>query len=440
MLDPTPIVVPGSRTLPAVGCLKTARLAVMFLVVFALNTVGLYAVFTSRGEYAIWDIHSTLVASRAVLHGQDPYSAEVTEAIWRQLYARPARPDENAHAFFYPAYVAYLAVPLGMLPLPWAQAIWLSLLEGSVVAGFAVIVGTWEWPRGRLARALMLVYCILFYPVVWGFILGQIALVAFALLMLAVHGVQRRWDGLAGVALGLSIVKPQLAFLVVPGVIAWAAARRRWRLLASTCVTVGGLVALPAIFQPNWIASFLRQLMDYQNPFTAPAIVAAERCCAIWDAAGWLGPLLVVAILGAVAFGWWVAARGGRDADFLWAVGITLIATTAVAPQISTVNQVVLLLPIFGAVKMLFSKRLPGMAVALGMLLLWGGGLWLLSWLPPVSTAQLRYPVEHRVLSPVVPITLALIWLAGRAALTRPAHSSQTAGAFHYPGREGGRP
>jgi len=390
------------------------------LLVFVVNTVALYAVFTSRGQFIIWDIHPTLVAGQAVWQGQDPYSAEVTATIQRQVYGgRLARPTEDTMIFAYPPYVAYLAIPLALLPRAWAQAAWLSLLEAAIVAGTSMSSATWGWPRSRLASGVMFAFCLFFYPVVWGFILGQITLILFVLLALAVWAASQRRDGLAGVALGLTIVKPQLVCLIAPGMVIWAVARRRWRLVAGAFVVVALLIAASWSLQPQWIASVLKRLAkgDPYQGFAAPTQVVLDRCCA--SVSGWLEPLLACAVLGAVVYSWWVAARRGREADFLWAVGVTLIATTAILPQVSIVSQVILLLPILGAVKLLVSQGRWGRLVAIGVLILWGAGLWLLSWLPPVLTAQPRYPVEHRVLSPVLPFTLGLIWLIGRSALVR---------------------
>lgn len=408
----------GEETHRASRPVRTAGWVALLLVAFALNAAGLYVAFTSRGHFIIWDIHPTLVAARAVREGQDPYSPEVTATIQREVYGRLARPGEDVQAFAYPAYVAYLAIPLTLLPLPWAQAIWLSLIECSVVAGVALIADWLGWPRRAGTRMLMFAVCGLYYPVVWGFVLGQPAMIVFSFLALATWAAARGHDRLAGVALGLTIIKPTVVSLLFPGVAVWAIARRRWRILGGATVVAGSLVVLPTLFLPEWITGFARRLSEYASysPFTAPALLVVERCCRA--AAGWLVPLVIAAILGLVAHGWWIAARDGREGDFLWAAGITLIATTLMAPRISTANQVILLLPILAVGKALSAKGWVGAVLALGAAMAWGVGPWVLSWIPPVSTAQPRYPVEHRILSPIVPITLGGLWVILRRALS----------------------
>ncbi|MGD8554140.1 MAG: glycosyltransferase family 87 protein [Anaerolineales bacterium] len=406
--------------------LLLAALIVIFLLV---DAAALYWLLTSRGNYLIWDIHPTLVAANAVIEGKDPYSDEVTAEIQRQVYGRPAAPNEDVHAFAYPIYVAYLAIPLALLPLPWAQAAWLALLQLAILAGFLLAIDVWKWPRQRLARGGILLWCAVLYPVVWGFLLGQPALLAFAVIVLCVWAVARGSDRLAGVTLGLTWIKPQLAFLLFPGVLLWAIFRRRHKVWLWATGTFAAIVLLPMLLQPSWVSHFIHRLFEYDqySPFTPPAVLLAQACCA--PVAPWLGPLIVGLFLGATAWGWWRAIRSHRPADFLWAVGMTLIATTAVAPQTSTVNQVVLVLPIIGLVKHLFSKGRGGWAAAVLLLVFWGAALWLLSWLPPVATATPRYPVEHRVLSPILPVTLVILWLATHKLLTAESTGARPAEA-----------
>jgi hypothetical protein len=396
---------------------RKLMLAAAVAVFLLMNAAALYWLLTSRGSYVIWDIHPTLVAAKAVLKGEDPYSDEVTAEIQRQVYGRPAGPNEDVHAFAYPIYVAYLAVPLALLPLPWAQAVWLALLQLAMLVGLLLTIDVWKWPQQWLARTGLILWCAVLYPVVWGFLLGQPALLAFAVIVLSVWAIVRGSERLAGMALGLTWIKPQLAFLLFPGVLLWAALRRRRQVWLWAAGTFAVILLLPMMLQPGWVGHFIHRLFEYDqySPFIPPAVLLARACCA--PVANWLGPLIVCLLLGATLWGWWRTIRSHRPADFLWAVGMTLITTTAVAPQISTVNQVVLVLPIIGLVRQLYSKGRAGWVAALVLLVFWGATLWLLSWLPPVATATPRYPVEHRVLSPILPSTLAVLWLVARPLL-----------------------
>jgi hypothetical protein len=267
----------------------------------------------------------------------------------------------------------------------------------------------WKWPKGPFWRLAVFFGCLLFYPLVWGFILGQVVLVVFFLLSLAVWAICRERDTLAGAVLGLTTIKPNLVFLVIPGILIWAIYRRRYSLVKSTFATFGVLVVLPLLAHPNWPGAFLSRLFEYReySPFPPPAIVFFNRCCP--GQAEFLGGIAIFFLILMTGFEWVRAARTGGNLSFLSALGITLITTTAVAPRIAVVNQVVLLFPMMAALTLICARGRGSLAFLLGVL--WVGGPWVMSWLPPVSTAEPRYPIEHLVLSPALPVTLGLVWI-----------------------------
>ena len=93
--------------------------------------------------------------------------------------------------------------------------------------------------RGRrFSLVASLVVCLaglMFYPLVYGFALGQVQTILDALFGVAVFLLLRGGTAAAGVPIGLmTLVKPQYGLLLV-----WAGARRRWRL-----VMAGGSIVL----------------------------------------------------------------------------------------------------------------------------------------------------------------------------------------------------
>ncbi len=390
----------------------------IFLAVFlGLNAYFLYRNLTVSG-IVIWDFHPIFVAAGAVLDGIDPYSREVIEAIQILDYGRLAAPGEDVQAYAYPLFVAYLAVPFGLLPLPWAQAAWLTVLEFSALLSAVLSFRMLRWPKSRLAIAGLIVWSLSWYPVVWAFILGQISLLAGALLMLSLWAILSRRDVLAGLMLGLTAIKPQMSFLILPAVLFWSLLARRHRLVFAALAALGILVGLPLIFQPTWLGDFFLRLGEYTtySPFTPPALVAATRCCPNWPASG---PLFILFFLSGPLLGWWQAIRRPAGRDWLWAAGATLIASAALAPQTSIINQVILLLPLLAILQACFNNGNWLKLAGVGILLLSGPFLWWLSLIPPVSTAELRYPVEHMVLSPVLPVTAGIAWWALKNRLFR---------------------
>jgi hypothetical protein len=398
---------------------QTAVLIGVFCVLFSALVSSYFIVFTSKGNFVIWDFQPTRVAARELLRGRDPYSDQVTEIIQREAYGRLPTGEEDVHAFAYPIFLAYLAIPFGLLPRPWAQAVWLSILLVIIVGSVLVILHLLNWPRNRFARLTIIMGSLLFYPLVWSFILGQIALIVYGLLVLTIFGLRRDWDVLAGLTMGLSLIKPNLVFLIIPGLVIWGILQRRRRFIISSGATVLILILVPTILQPGWINDYRVRLLEYADysPFPTPALIPIERCCP--SVASWVGPAIIGIFLAAVVYGWVRASKDDHLPDILWAVGISLIATTAIAPRIAIVNQCILLLPILFALRGLSMNGRWGQGLAFMLVLICGVGLWVFSMLPPVSTAQPRYPVEHLVLAPIIPLTAGVVYIFAHPWITK---------------------
>lgn len=393
------------------GWKRTLAVVLAVVALLTADSAAIHALFSRQGAFVIWDFQPIHAAAQAVLRGQDPYSEQVTRQIQLEAYGRSPRPGEDVHAFAYPLYVALLALPFGLLPLSWAQAAWLAVLQVLAILGIALTTLMWAWPKAGRGRLGIVLWSLAFYPLVWSFLLGQLAIPAFAMLALAGWAILQHRDWVAGVTLGLSLIKPQVTFLLVPSILVWSLAKRRLKLALSLTLTVAVLLIAPFLVLPTWINEFSQRLGEYADysPFLPPVELALNKCCP--GAAHWLHPLAVSALVVLAGAYWWRATGKTGTEHFPWAFGATLIISMLISPQIAIVNQVVLLIPLFGLLKALWDRGRNGAWIACGLLALLGAGLWVLSWLPPVSTASLRYPVEHQVMSPILPWMLGFLWL-----------------------------
>ena len=140
--------------------------------------------------------------------------------------------------YISPPPVAWLAVPLTWLPFSAAYFVWSFLLLGALVA-------TWRLaaPGSGRARVILLAAAVGWLPVIYGLQLGQPGMFvalgvagSYALL----RGNRPWW---AGIALGAIVLKPQLAFLVPPALLAAG----RYRAFAGSAVALGLLAAASAV-------------------------------------------------------------------------------------------------------------------------------------------------------------------------------------------------
>src|SRR2546423_2187674 len=147
----------------------------------------------------------------------------------------------------YPPPLAFVVAPLAVLPFPVAYAIWNLLL------GIAVLV-TWRLlaPGSRWQRSLQLGIAFALPLVAFSLLLGQVVMLLGAALALVWWCLRRGSPILARIVLTLIAVKPPLAFLVPPGLlaglhvratIAWASATAALALVTLATVGTDGIAA-----------------------------------------------------------------------------------------------------------------------------------------------------------------------------------------------------
>src|SRR5579859_3835874 len=191
--------------------------------------------------------------------------------------------------FISPPPVAWLAVPFTALPFPIAYWAWSTLL-------LAALVLTWRLaaPGSGRVRLAHLAAAVGWLPVIYGLQLGQpglfvaLGVAACYVLLRTGHPV---W---AGIALAPLALKPQLAFLVPPALLAARHDRAFWAsVLALGLIAAASLVALG----PGGIATYEARLS-----FAAGVPVNRELTIAPW-----LGDLVLTRVVQAAVAVWALA-------------------------------------------------------------------------------------------------------------------------------------
>lgn len=208
-------------------------------------------------------------AAQAVLNGQDPY---------------------RVYGVYHPFPFFLLFIPLAVLPLHIAQAVW----TGIELVIFVAVVRK---------RAL---YAMLFLPVILTFLMGQIVmplLAMFALLRAQKH---------QGIALAWLCIKPQLIGLMLPFVF-W----RMWKKERKGFLWFGGiwfvLLSVSFMIQPNWVQRWMQVSGErLRTPFSP----------SLWGALSFLLNPLWLIVAGALMIGLLVWAYRGADFDILSVVNL----------------------------------------------------------------------------------------------------------------------
>jgi hypothetical protein len=222
----------------------------------------------------------------------------------------------NPQPFISPPPLAWLATPFLLLPFAVALVVWTLLLIAALC---------WTWyllaPPAKLVRAAHLALLLGVFPVAFGVMVGQpVALVASAVAT-AWWLVRQNRQVLAGIALSLVVIKPQLAF-VVPICLLAAGYRRAFGawLMASVLI---GLVAL-ALLGVDGVARYPEVIAQTQ----LPAWDITRR----YSISGSLGvglllnviQVLVVAVTLVIA---WRHRRGGPEIPMAAGIVGSLLAT-----------------------------------------------------------------------------------------------------------------
>jgi hypothetical protein len=357
-------------------------------------------------------------AQELLLHGQNPYGAEVSHKIQIAFYGHPIEQSYDKpqfeiideQRFAYPVYVVFLLAPTVHsnfeLLRHWAPMALGALTIISIWLWLGVI--GWHPPPWLLLTILLLV---LSSPqITQGMRLRQIGLVAAFLVALASWCLTRHRLFLAGVLLAAATIKPQMVALCLVWFLIWSLGdwKKRWPLAGGFVVALGLLAGAGDILVPGWVRYFLEGLEAYRKYFPLGAISLAQLILGNWIG----GICSVLAVIVLLMYAWSRRAIPAESPDFTRMLSLFLIATTLVLPLLWAYNQVLLLLPLLLLIHAW--QQLPrwdrlGFALLLAWPFLASAGLLLF---PPPVDSLYRAALLPSALLPLMPFLF--VWLTFR--------------------------
>jgi alpha-1,2-mannosyltransferase len=150
----------------------------------------------------------------ALGHGGQIYDSRVLGALERHL-ASPLRVPGGLIPNVYPPFFAAALAPLAELPYSPAYDVW--LLINCIALGLSLLYLERYAQLSRTGVIVFRIAALASLPVIVALLLGQVSLLMLALLCITFEALRTDRDRVAGVALGLTLIKPQyaLAFLLV---------------------------------------------------------------------------------------------------------------------------------------------------------------------------------------------------------------------------------
>ncbi len=216
-----------------------------------------------------------------------------------------------------PPPLAWLVMPLTLLPYQVAYWLWSALLVGALVLAWHLAA-----PGSGRARVIFLVAAIGWLPIIYGLQLGQPALFVAAGVAACYALLQRGRDVEAGAVLGVLVLKPQLA-LLVPVVLLVSG---RWRAFASSVVVLAVITAASvAVLGPSGVT-------DYVDRLNFATTIAENQAQTL---AGWIHNLQAVRIVQGLIAAWTVglAYRLRRRGPAV-VLAVALIGGLAASPYV----------------------------------------------------------------------------------------------------------
>lgn len=350
--------------------------------------------------------------------GLNPYSDAATLYTQQAFYGRPALPGEDLQRLTYPFYSVLVHGPFTLLDYALARAVHITVLQAAIVLGVALTLRVMQWRPPVWLLALLVGWALLDYHMARGVILGQVAIFGFLSLAGALALLARGRDAAAGMVLVLATVKPPLVFLVVPFLVLWALARRRWRFLAGFFGLLAALCLGSFALLPTWFGDMLRRIQEYSSYTVgqSPLWVITHEW---WPGLGAPVEWALLAVCGAwLLWAWWRALvrRPESRPEFHWALAVTLVVSNLVVSRSATTNYVLLLVPTLWVFALLAAHGRAGRALLLAVLAGALVGPWWLHFATVVGNqeqASMFFPWPAALL---LVLTLERRWLLREAA------------------------
>lgn len=241
------------------------------------------------------------------------YSLPLQHDLFAQL--RPHAVFNDGERFLSPPPFAWLVLPFMPLGAAGATYAWLALSLAALLAAWWIAA-----PEGWPARGLWLLAALAWYPVLYGLSLAQPDLAVMFLAAVAWRLADANRPYLAGIVLGLSVIKPQLV-LLLPVVLL---ASGRWKIVAAAAVT-GALLAaasLAVVGGQGW-SDYLALLDEAQhvtnNRYFTPAYLLGP---------GTLSYAFQAAVVAAAVAGAYLNRRGSNAHIFALGIVATALGAT----------------------------------------------------------------------------------------------------------------
>ena len=334
-----------------------------------------------------------------------PYSDTTALEIQMMVYGRAAKPGEHELRPAYPLFSIFLFLPFGLIKNYFiARAIWMTVLEISLFVSVFLLIKVSQLKPDKLLLVAIFVFSIFWYHGLRSLINGNAVVLLLFCFVLSIYAIQVKQDELAGIVLGLTMIKPQVGFAFILFIIFWSLLNKRYKIIFWFFGTLTMLIVLALFLSPTWPTQFLQEVLRYPgyNPPGTPATALAKIMPGIGNRFG-----LAISIISAIVLMVeWFLGRKSTGINFVWVCSITLILGQWLNIQTDPGNFIIML-PGLIVVFRLVEDRWPNYGSLINFIIL--GVLFVVPWGIFLFTLSNEYqPIQSPIMFFPVPVLLLL--------------------------------
>lgn len=306
---------------------------------FLIGMAAGLALLSAFGFIDVWradifggDFSAIWAGPRVLVTGGDPYDP----ATFASASAALGVQESATAVYIYPGWMAVLLAPFGLLDLPTAALLWVTLtLLLSCVGLFALL--ELRERRHPLVHTILAFTLIGSESGIVAFYSGQTDFLVIGGLALMAAWLLSGRQVPAGIAASAMLVKPQLFVVAVPALLRIALARGDRRFLWSATLSALALTALSTLIVPQWWSAWLA----YVPAARAADARAATLPNALKDIFGLGGDAAAYALLGGSIVAAFAFSPRSRAALPVW-----LMVSMSIAPYMFVYDHVVGIVPL----------------------------------------------------------------------------------------------
>ena len=247
-----------------------AGIGLALMIILAFTWLGREIVIKPRNSridfYWIW------YGTQAVIHQQNPYSAEVTTDMQIFFGGKPIEPEYYSHPFPFPAYLAIVFLPFGLLPYQTALLLWIGL---QFPLHFTALYLMKDFLNLDIQGLRIILYFFVgsigfLYPVL-SYSLGQLGILIFFLYALIFYLLKAKHTQWAGIILAILAIRPDMFLVACTAsiVLLWNSKSELKRLVFSSATSLVIINLATTFLLGFWYLDWINILGYYSsnNPF-----------------------------------------------------------------------------------------------------------------------------------------------------------------------------